>query len=70
MRFKEFLQAETDGIYGPLKGLEGELGLIKQHIKLAQPVKKGTTVGRMMSAGPKLTQPAKPAQISLLPKKS
>ena len=52
MNFKTWL--ETESLLGDTKTV-GNLGLIKNQIKACQPVKnKGTTVGRMMSAGSKI----------------
>lgn len=64
MNFKSWFY-ESEGLFGNIKAASGELGLIKNTIKAAQPVKnKGTTVGRMMHTGPKLTQPAKPPSMT------
>lgn len=64
MRFKEFLQLELDGMFGSVKA-GGNLGIIKNHIKQAQPVKnKGTTVGRMANHIVSAPKPARPAGIT------
>lgn len=65
MRFKEFLQLELDGLFGNIKTASGNLGIIQSQIKDCQTVKgKGTSVGRMMSSGPKVTTPARPAGLN------
>jgi hypothetical protein len=62
MTFKEFLQCE--GEFGTVKANNGPLQLIKSMVKLAQPVRgKGTSVGRMQSAGGGLG-PAQPPKIT------
>ena len=61
MRFKDFM--ELDGMFGSVKA-GGNLGIIKSHIKDAQPVKnKGTTVGRLANHVVSAPTPARPASI-------
>lgn len=61
MTFKEFLESQ----YGSVSMNNGPLQLIKSVAKMAKPVrKKGTSVGRMQSAGG--IMPARPVKISSL----
>lgn len=62
MTFKEFLSLD-EGLFGQPSMAGGNIGAIKQQIKISGPViGKGTSVGRMMSAG-KVNNPARPARL-------
>ena len=63
MKFRQFLQLELDGLFGPIKA-GGNLGIIKSHIKDAQPVKnKGSTVGRLANHVVSAPTPARPVSL-------
>lgn len=65
MTFRDFLRLhELAGQFGDVKAHHGPLQLIKQQAKMVRPVRgKGSTVGRMLSAGGP-TSPARPAKIT------
>ena len=64
MTFKEFLKnEELNGIFGPVAKVGGgENNMFKiasQNVK--SPLGRGDAIKKMMSAGPKVTKPARPA---------
>lgn len=63
MKFKEFLQSE--GLYGDVKGVSsGEDFFHKVTTKqVKSPLGTGKAMSRMLSAGPKITRPARPAGV-------
>lgn len=62
MKFKQFMVNQMEGLFGSPKKV-GELGLIKTQSQAVRPVSnKGTSVGRMMSAG-KVKSPARPVGL-------
>lgn len=64
MTFKEFLQnEELKGIYGPVAKVGGgENNLFKIATKdVKSPLGRGDAIKKMMSAGPKVSKPARPA---------
>lgn len=65
MRFKEFMQSEAlQGLYGPVGGVDISKLLIKQ---VKSPLGSGNVIKKMLSSGPKISKPARPAGPSAGP---
>lgn len=65
MNFRQFIE-ESEGTFGKpnqMNPISNDRNFEKKTLK-PDVAKKGTTVGRMMSAGPKITTPSKPAKFS------